>query len=1138
MTSLRTVTSPLPTTSQTLLTSTPSTPRGSHSSPSSGPVKPEPGVPLFPYGVSHGDRHFVRIAVDFTSQLFRIKIGFPLGSSLWDSFYFTDNGQIFFPESDYQIFPYPNPPPGGFTGRDPVATVAPFWDDADFSSQKGEIFYQEYETLYNEPNWLVQQVETWIKNFTNSWGYKARWTLKVTWVNVSPYPAQRTSGTNTYQAILSTDGSRSYALFLYQSGGMQWDVTQHQGNPVLMGFSSGDGYFENSPLMSRPLWEKYRPDQFLDPKLGVRRLQIYRLHREERPNFRLRCLQRLSSQQLSSQAPSWARRPIFCPCSWQQGRWDLRFQPLRIGSWGPHGQHLCSFSWSGGVCCSYGPWGEFREGWSMKSPELLGRELETQNWCCRWNDHPRFCALYHEQWPQVGCAAYRPPRPAWMFGDPHITTLDDTSFTFNGLGDFLLVRAWGSNSSFLLEGRTAQTGSASATNFIAFATQYEAGRLNPITVQFLLGPNDTVHVLHNNGSVTFETSQEDAEGTEMFNATGVLLMRNGSLVSASFDGTVTISVTALSNILHAVSSLPEEYWDHTKGLLGVWNNNPEDGFRMPNGSCVPHNSSEEMLFHYGMTWALNGTGLLGMRHDPLPSNFTPIFLSQLSKNSPLASGCDGDKQCIYDTLATGDTQASLHTRELFRMNQLMNATLNQFPPSISDCHVMEAYKDKTSQFQCTSNSENVTFELQGNHTSFQILKNGTLLWAPNSPEPVTLEILVQDPKTGLSSVLQPKTVARFCSSRSQCLYNQTRRVGNSSLEEASCQCGKDTFGRHCERSKDPCDERCFPNVQCIPGRGCGACPRFMTGDGRHCTALVDPLLCQNKSCPVNYCYNHGHCFVSQTQGCQLACTCPPAFTDARCFLAGNTFVPSVLGELPVRPIQLSLREEENATKEDVNASVAYRLEHLDVRAFLRNSHVEHSHSIALPSGLSIQHWKVVSEFGYRPRGPVIHFLNQQLLDAVVRAFLTQEWGARQKSSPEARNNVAFQPISRKDVSDGQARLNTSNLGLYFKCYGYEGYHLVYRPQNGLTCVSPCSEDHCQHGGQCQHLPDGLHCSCVSFSIYTSWGERCEHLSMKLGAFFGILFGSLGALVLLGVVVWVALRLRGLSKAEYPLPLEN
>jgi hypothetical protein len=43
--------------------------------------------------------------------------------------------------------------------------------------------------------------------------------------------------TNTYQVILSTDGSRSYALFLYQSGAMQWDVTQRLHNSVIMGFS-------------------------------------------------------------------------------------------------------------------------------------------------------------------------------------------------------------------------------------------------------------------------------------------------------------------------------------------------------------------------------------------------------------------------------------------------------------------------------------------------------------------------------------------------------------------------------------------------------------------------------------------------------------------------------------------------------------------------------------------------------------------------------------------------------------------------------------------------------------------------------------------------------------------------------------
>ncbi|XP_026305648.1 mucin-4-like, partial [Piliocolobus tephrosceles] len=96
-----------------------------------------------------------------------------------------------------------------------------------------------------------------------------------------------------------------------------------------------------------------------------------------------------------------------------------------------------------------------------------------------------------------------------MFGDPHITTLDGVNYTFNGLGDFLLVGAQDRTSSFLLQGRTAQTGSAQATNFIAFAAQYRSSSLGPVTVQWLLEPHDGIHVLLDNRTVTFEPGHED-----------------------------------------------------------------------------------------------------------------------------------------------------------------------------------------------------------------------------------------------------------------------------------------------------------------------------------------------------------------------------------------------------------------------------------------------------------------------------------------------------------------------------------------------------------------------------------------------------------------------------------------------------
>ncbi|XP_076798935.1 mucin-4 isoform X6 [Arvicanthis niloticus] len=1015
--------------------------------------------------------------------------------------------------------------------------VAPFWGDADFSSSRGAIFYQEYVTFYNEYYQLIREVETLISEVTSDWSFKAKWTLKVTWVNVPAYPAQWSFGTNTYQAILSTDGSRSYALFLYQSSGMKWDVTQGPYNRVLIGFSSGDGYFENSPLTSRPATEKYRPDRFLNSELGIRGLQVYKLHREVRPNYRLKCLWWLESQ---PQQPSWGWNEITCPCSWQQGQRDFRFWHINTG-W-PDRQ-LCSFS-SGreGVCCSYGTWGEFREGWRMHSPWQFDEEREAQNWCCRWNDKPSFCARYQRRRPRVSCAGYRPPRPAWTFGDPHITTLDNANYTFNGLGDFLLVRAQNRNSSFLLEGRTAQTGSAKATNFIAFAAQYNTSSLkSPITVQWFLEPNNTIRVVHNNQTVAFNTS--DTKDLPMFNSTGVLLNQNGSEVSANFDGTVTISVIALSNILHASSSLSVEYRNHTEGLLGVWNDNPEDDFRMPNGSTIPSNSSEETLFHYGMTWQVNGTGLLGMRTDPLPTKFTPIFLSQLSNKSfsgeDLASACNGDKQCQFDILATGNRNIGQSTNLIFRTFQHLNNTLNQYPPSINCSSKIQAYKGRRVTTEITSDSKDVTFSLFNTCGGFKLFENGSLQWTPTSPEACTLEILATDVRTNLSSVLQPKTVACFCSKEDQCLYNETSREGNSSLEVTSCKCDGNAFGRFCERFEDPCAEPCFPNVDCTPGKGCQTCPPNMAGDGRHCAALEDSVFCPNHSCPVNYCYNHGHCDISGAPDCQPTCTCPPAFTDNRCFLAGNNFTPTISKDLPLRTIILSLREDENAFEDDVNASVAHILENLDMRVFLSNSLVEliRTSPGAQPSNKSIHHWKVTSHFKYRPRGPLIHYLNTQLIDAVVEAFLLQARQERQKKSGGARKNVHFFPISRADVQDGTA-LDLSKLDRYFTCPGYKGYHLVYSPQDGVTCVSPCREGYCQNGGQCEHLPNGPRCSCTSFTIYTSWGEHCEHLSMKLGAFFGILFGTLGTLLLLGILAFVVFHFCGCSMNKFSYPLDS
>lgn len=80
-----------------------------------------------------------------------------------------------------------------------------------------------------------------------------------------------------------------------------------------------------------------------------------------------------------------------------------------------------------------------------------------------------------------------------------------------------------------------------------------------------------------------------------------------------------------------------------------------------------------------VTGQINGTGLLGKRKDPLPSNFTPIFLSQLlnTSNENVISGCRGDEQCVFDALATGNVTTGQNTNAILTTFQHVNGTLSK-----------------------------------------------------------------------------------------------------------------------------------------------------------------------------------------------------------------------------------------------------------------------------------------------------------------------------------------------------------------------------------------------------------------------------------------------------------------------------
>ncbi|NXR15637.1 MUC4 protein, partial [Semnornis frantzii] len=96
---------------------------------------------------------------------------------------------------------------------------------------------QEFLTLNTAKPPFVRDVEEKIRRYLKS-SYSAVWTLKITWEKAPAYTARTdTRRTITYQAILTTDGFRSYILMLYQDGGMQWDYTRLAANNVLIGYT-------------------------------------------------------------------------------------------------------------------------------------------------------------------------------------------------------------------------------------------------------------------------------------------------------------------------------------------------------------------------------------------------------------------------------------------------------------------------------------------------------------------------------------------------------------------------------------------------------------------------------------------------------------------------------------------------------------------------------------------------------------------------------------------------------------------------------------------------------------------------------------------------------------------------------------
>ncbi|KAF2368716.1 NIDO domain, partial [Trinorchestia longiramus] len=302
--------------------------------------------------------------------------------------------------------------------------------------------------------------------------------------------------------------------------------------------------------------------------------------------------------------------------------------------------------------------------------------------CCKWQtEQSPGCTTYRfERRAAQDCVGYQVPSVATVFGDPHFYTFDDTQYTFNGKGEFVLTRVDSVRHVLDVQGRFEQIdenylGGAKATLLTAVAARDNVSSV----VEIRRRPIDAIWRYHldvivDGRRVYFDRySQKIQQFRECIVYTPSNIL-NQSQVVVMFSSGAGVEVQENYGFLGMRVFLPLSFANITSGLFGNWTFDPEDDYVLPDGTQMGYfdtNNFKTIHEEFGMKWVLDdkedeykGKSLFTHEYQRssnyyYDANFVPEFEKYpvLSENATtdqreIDRVCGDSYQCNFDFVTT------------------------------------------------------------------------------------------------------------------------------------------------------------------------------------------------------------------------------------------------------------------------------------------------------------------------------------------------------------------------------------------------------------------------------------------------------------------------------------------------------